>query len=338
MDPLRVGLVGYGRFGKLHAQALAKVSGAELKAICVGSKASAEEAKSSGAEVFLDYAEFLRKGGFDAVDIVSPNYLHARQATAAAAKGLHVLLEKPVATDLTEAKALVPAIAKSGVVAEVGLQYRYDPFWKEFKKVIGSGMVSSPTFAKIESWRGPFRQGSGGWRYDGARVGHQLLEQGVHYFDLAVWFFGMPARVSGFTDSPGTWKDGTYGTAVTVLDYRGGMKLLLVDTLNGHIGSVTASVTGGGAVMGVIQGGLDGSSTCWVRAMGKDGAFSSAEPQPLEELEGVRLEIEDFVKAVRDGSRPPVGIEDGYKAAALDMAAIRAIGEGKPVEVEKFLG
>jgi myo-inositol 2-dehydrogenase/D-chiro-inositol 1-dehydrogenase len=169
LDNLRVGLVGYGRFGRLHSEAISSTPGLEVKSICVGTKENADEIKKeSSADVYWDFDEFLGKGGLDAVDIVSPNYLHARQARSALAKGLHVLLEKPIATNLNDAEELLKRAAVAKSVVHVGLQYRYEPFWKEFKKAIGTGIVTSPTFAKFESWRGPFRSGSGEWRRSGA--------------------------------------------------------------------------------------------------------------------------------------------------------------------------
>jgi myo-inositol 2-dehydrogenase/D-chiro-inositol 1-dehydrogenase len=334
LDNLRVGLVGYGRFGRLHSEAISSTPGLEVKSICVGTKENADEIKKeSSADVYWDFDEFLGKGGLDAVDIVSPNYLHARQARSALAKGLHVLLEKPIATNLNDAEELLKRAAVAKSVVHVGLQYRYEPFWKEFKKAIGTGIVTSPTFAKFESWRGPFRSGSGDWRYDGARVGHQLLEEAVHYFDLAAWFFGMPSRVSGFTDSPETWNKGLFGTAVIILDYPSGLKVMLVDTLNGLMGHTTASVTGEGAMLGVMQAGLDGSTSCWVRVRDARGAFSTAVPVALEEIDGVKLELQDFVAAVRASSKPAITLEDGYRALRLDLAAISAIGSKSVVDI-----
>jgi myo-inositol 2-dehydrogenase / D-chiro-inositol 1-dehydrogenase len=334
LDNVRVGLVGYGRFGKLHAEAIRATPGLELRSICVGRKESVDESrKDSGAEVFWDFDEFLAKGKLDAVDIVSPNYLHAKHARAALARGLHVFLEKPIATELRNAKELMDRAAASNSVVQVGLQYRYEPFWREFKRAMDSGLILSPKFAKIESWRGPFRPGSGDWRYDGARVGHQLLEEAIHYFDLAVWLFGMPSRVSGFTDSPETWKKGLFGTAVVVLEYPSGIKLMLVDTLNGVMGHTTASVTGNGAMLGVMQAGMDGSTACWVRIRDAQGGFSGSTPRALPEVEGVKLELLDFVKTIKTGSKPPVTLKDGFNALRVDLAAISAVGSGSVVDL-----
>ena len=98
MDTLRVGLVGFGRFGKIHASAIDKLMGVKVASICVGSEESATEVKKqSDVPVYSNYDSFLSQGGFDIIDIVSPNYLHASQAISAMQKGKNVILEKPIA-------------------------------------------------------------------------------------------------------------------------------------------------------------------------------------------------------------------------------------------------
>src|ERR1700722_3364967 len=105
MDSLRFGLVGYGRFGKIHAEALSSTGAAEVSCVCVGSEEGAAEVrKLLGVDVYTDYDEFLEKGRMDVVDIVSPNHLHAAQAVKAIHKGMDVFLEKPMAVTIDEAR------------------------------------------------------------------------------------------------------------------------------------------------------------------------------------------------------------------------------------------
>src|SRR5271165_5250354 len=218
MDALKIGLVGYGRFGKIHAEAIAKLADVKVTAVCVGSAESAGEVKKQlDVPVYSNYDDFLSRGSFDVVDIVSPNYVHASQAIKAMEKGKNLILEKPIAINIDDARKILEVQKRTSAKVQVVFEYRYAPFWKSFKSALDDSLVSNPTFAKIESWRGPFRTGSKGWRYDGARVGHQLLEEAIHYFDLAVWYFGMPQKVSGFTDSPAIWSEGKFSTAVITL-------------------------------------------------------------------------------------------------------------------------
>src|SRR5579862_4348950 len=98
MDSLKIGLVGYGRFGKIHVSAIAKLANVNVTSVCVGSEESAAEAKKQlDVPVYSDFDKFLSQGGFDIVDIVSPNYLHSNQTISAMEKGKDVILEKPIA-------------------------------------------------------------------------------------------------------------------------------------------------------------------------------------------------------------------------------------------------
>ena len=161
---------------KFMLSAIAKLTDVKVTSICVGSEESAAEVKKQlDIPVYSDYDNFLSQGGFDVIDIVSPNYLHANQAISAMEKGKDVILEKPIAINIDDALRMLEVQKRTSAKVQVVFEYRYAPFWKSFKSALNEGLVTDPTFAKIESWRGPFRTGSKGWRYDGARVGHQLL-------------------------------------------------------------------------------------------------------------------------------------------------------------------
>jgi myo-inositol 2-dehydrogenase/D-chiro-inositol 1-dehydrogenase len=331
MDTVRVGLVGYGRFGKVHATAISSVPDAELSCVCVSSKERAEELKKSlSVDVYSDYTEFLEKGKMDLVDIVSPNYLHANQAIKAMQSGRDILLEKPIAISMDEAIQIVEEQKRSSRAVHVGLEGRYAPFMKAFKTCLEDGTLANPAFAKIESWRFPFRIGAGGWRYDGARVGHQLLEEAIHFFDAAVWFFGMPETVWGFTDSPKTWDQGTFATAVAVLEYPR-LKVMVLDSLAGMGEHLMITVTGEGAIIGMTESKSDGSSSAWVKKKDRAGSAGFENVKAVSEPETVALEIQDLVERLRAGEEPYVTLADGVRALSLDLAAISAIGSGSRV-------
>jgi myo-inositol 2-dehydrogenase/D-chiro-inositol 1-dehydrogenase len=332
MDTLRVGLVGFGRFGKIHASAIAKLADVKVTSICVGSEESAAEAKKQrDVPVYSDYDEFLSQGGFDVIDIVSPNYLHASQTISAMEKGKDVILEKPIAINIDDAMRILEVQKRTSAKVQVVFEYRYAPFWKSFKSALNEGLITDPTFAKIESWRGPFRIGSRGWRYDGARVGHQLLEEAIHYFDLAVWYFGMPQKVSGFTDSPSTWKEGKVSTAIITLEYSNGLKVLIEDSLNGVAGQNIVSASGQGAMIGMKYSGVESpEETAWIRIREKDGGYRAEMLKTNDEVDSMVLLLEDFVSKLRKGEEPSVSLSDGFNALSLDLSAISAIQSGAP--------
>src|ERR1700749_3463454 len=107
--PLKFGLIGFGAWGRCHANAIAKTKDAELAAINAPSDASRAAAHEAfpNAQVFGDYRELLARKDIELVDIVVPSYLHHEITSAALKAGKHVLLEKPMALSLEQCDNLI---------------------------------------------------------------------------------------------------------------------------------------------------------------------------------------------------------------------------------------
>ena len=127
---LRFGLVGTGRWGAVHAAVIAALPGAELAAVAVSSEASARRVEAElGVPGFAGWRTMLERAELDAVDVVALNAMHAEVTLAALEAGLHVLVEKPLATTLADCDAVVEAARRSGRVVAVGHELRYSPLW-----------------------------------------------------------------------------------------------------------------------------------------------------------------------------------------------------------------
>jgi predicted dehydrogenase len=139
------------------------------------------------ARVFADYRELMEGAGLDAVVISLPNAMHADAAIAALQRGLHVYLEKPLATDLAEANKLLRAWRESGRQAMIGFNYRFNPLHQEARKQIQSGRLGNLVAARsvfttashrLPEWKRT-RQGGGG----------VLLDLASHHVDLVRYWF-----------------------------------------------------------------------------------------------------------------------------------------------------
>ena len=122
----------------------------------------------------------LAQPGVDAVDVVTPNYLHAEIAIAALRAGKDVLLEKPMATTADDCDALLAAERDTGCLISVGHEFRQSEQWGRIKTLIDDDAIGDPLFLNINLFRNVYRSGAGSWRYDPARVGSWLLEEAVH--------------------------------------------------------------------------------------------------------------------------------------------------------------
>ena len=194
--PMQVGLVGYGAWGRHHARAIAGAPSARLAAIASsGADAAADWPE---AQHVADWRALLTDPAIEAVFVAVPNFLHAEVALAALAAGKHVLLEKPMALSLADCDRLVGAARASGRVLTIGHELRLSTQWGRMGALIAEGAIGRPMHVNVQLFRFPYRPGSGGWRYDAARVGSWILEETVHHFDLVFWWLaasGAPSTI-----------------------------------------------------------------------------------------------------------------------------------------------
>ena len=200
MPEVRCGLIGYGAWGQHHARAIRATGGARLTAICARSAQSVARARAEQpqARVYDDYREMLAQEELDLCDVVLPSDLHFQVSRDVLESGRHLLLEKPMALSLEHCSQLVRLAKARARVLAVGHELRMSSLWGKVKELIDGGEIGEPLYCLIELWRRPYRPGSGGWRYDISRVGDWILEEPIHFFDLARWYLagaGEPASV-----------------------------------------------------------------------------------------------------------------------------------------------
>ncbi len=327
---MRIGLIGYGAWGRCHASALLHLEGVTLASVlCQGAvSAAAAEAELPGIAVVRSL-EALLAHDLDAVDIVAPNHLHADLAVATLGVGRHVLLEKPLATTIADCERIIAASRGSGCLVNVTHEMRASPQWGRIRQEIAEGAIGRPRFASFTLFRHPFRAGSAGWRHDRARVGSWLLEEPVHFFDLLLWYFaesGDPVSLHAAGDGD------ALADNITVT----------VGFADSAAFTVTQMLGGFGHHCSLALSGTDGAVRAWWSA---DTARSAAPSFALEirrgrsEPEAVAIaasgeviELEAQLAAAVVGLRegrsvlPP---EEAMKSVRLCLAAEAACGSGQ---------
>src|SRR5262247_3204696 len=143
---LRAAVVGAGITGRNHAAVLADYHRSELVAVCSRQEAAAVGlAQKYGApHVFTDYRELLRLPELDAVIIATPDFAHYDLAAAAARAGKHVLIEKPLTTDLAQADHLVAEVRRAGVTGMTLFSHRWVPAYYLAKQRLAAGELGRP--------------------------------------------------------------------------------------------------------------------------------------------------------------------------------------------------
>ena len=224
MSKLRIGLIGAGGIGAHHAARYNRVQGAELTAVVDVDEARANAvAKEHGVpRVFTSVESALQSGAFDAVDICLPTWLHAEVTVAAANAGLHVLCEKPMATTLEEADAMISAARKAGVVLMIAQCRRYDNYWGTVRRALAEGAIGSPVvWRDVAGSNGP----GPAWFYDRRKGLGPLVDGAIHNYDFARTMFGEATSVyaTGRSFKPVTAPD----TGIAVVRFEKGDELQL---------------------------------------------------------------------------------------------------------------
>jgi predicted dehydrogenase len=205
MKTIRIGILGMGNMGKHHAAYLleGKVPRAQLAAVASTSPDKLASYRDRGVQVFDDATKLIRSGTVDAVLIATPHPQHPPQAMAALEAGLHVMVEKPIASHKADAERLMAAAAaRPKQVFAAMFQLRVEPRYLKIRKLIQDGDLGQLVRFNwiITDWfRTEAYYASGGWRATWkGEGGGVLLNQCLHQLDMLQWLCGMPSRVRGF--------------------------------------------------------------------------------------------------------------------------------------------
>lgn len=203
-SPIRVGIVGAGAIVQLsHLPAMARVDGIQPVAISDPDVGRGEAlAKEYDLLSYTDYAEMIQAGGLDAVLIAIPNHLHLDVTRAAAAAGLHVFTEKPVAHTLVDALAIKEATDVAGVVTQTGFNQRFREPVQMARRGIEAGVVGDVlSFRSVYSESYDLYPAASGYRYDLAQSGGaSILDLAIHRIDLARYLVGDIVEVCATID------------------------------------------------------------------------------------------------------------------------------------------
>jgi myo-inositol 2-dehydrogenase/D-chiro-inositol 1-dehydrogenase len=343
MPPLRFGLIGYGAWGSHHARAIAGVEGAELAAICSRSEAGRASAGKDHpqARIYADYRDLLSAEQLDVVDVVLPSDLHFTVGCDVLAAGRHLLLEKPMALGVAECDELIELAKRHGRLLAVGHELRLSSLWGKVKQLIDDGAIGEPLYALVELWRQPYRLGSGGWRYDLARVGNWVLEEPIHFFDLARWYFerwGDPLSVFAQANGRRADRPHLHDNFSAILTFPEGRYAVISQSLAGWQHHQVVKVTGTtGALVARWSGATDRTfepaHALELARGGDESPQNLLVDRPSGEVYELVDEIRAVARAVREGGRPPCTGEDGRWSVAMCLKACESLERGVPASM-----
>lgn len=327
---IRVGVLGCGRIGQVHATNLSLIRGAEVAAVSDAMPAAAEAlAREIGAEVRNTDA-IVAADDIDAVAICTPTDTHADLIEAAADAGKPIFCEKPVDLDADRVRRCLAKVAAAGIPLMIGFQRRFDPDFRALKDALDRGRVgpieqiaitsrdpAPPPIAYIERSGGLFR------------------DMTIHDFDMARFLLGRPVQRVMATGAclvdAEIGKAGDFDTAAVLMEAEGGALVTILNSRRATYGyDQRVEVLGSG---GMLQVGNHSAARLTV-----SNGEGFRDP-PLQDFfmeryrDAYAAEMDAFLDMIREGQPAPVTGADGLEALRLADAATESAENGVWVPV-----
>ena len=339
---LRYCLIGCGRVSRSHITA-ARNNGLEIAALCDINPAAVQESLGSmdvaGIPVYADYQAMLREIKPRLVAIATPSGLHAQMALDCLATGAHVIIEKPIAMNMVDARRISQAAEAASLVVGVNLQNRFNPAVTELKRAVEAGRFGAIYNASMQlNWhRGDDYYNSAAWRGTKALDGGAMMNQSIHGIDLLDWMLGgNPAQVTALTATLARGIE-SEDLGLALLRYPGGALASLTCTTLRYHGAEEQTLEINGA-RGCVR--LGGSSAHVVElwrfddnAPGEEAAMRRRFGKNPETVygHGHSLHYADVLRAINENSRPLVDAAEGSRALEIILGAYESAEKGRSV-------
>ncbi len=324
----RIGLIGLGRMGQIHAKSLAqRCPSAELACVVdVRPDVAAQVAESLGVPWSTHVEDMLSDDTISAVAVSTSTVSHAQLVELAARAGKHIFCEKPLSLDRGATIRALEAVENSGRKLQVGFHRRFDPDWAAVHERILAGELGQPYLfrASLRDMRSPqvaFLEGSGGF----------FLDVTIHDLDVARWLIGEVVEVSAHgaaLSDPGFAEVGDIDTAVVVLRFENGALGVIDGSRSAGYGyECSTEVMGSAATVRI--------DNPWLRnyEWRTPGLATHELPRDFEQRYPTAYaeELESFAACVRDDTPPKVTGRDALAAFDLAVAADRSWRTGSVV-------
>lgn len=336
--PLRIGIVGLGRLGKRHAEALAfRTRHCELVAACSPVEEERDFAKNQlGIQrVSDDFLTFLADPLLDAVVLVTPTSLHADQAIQALQAGKHVFIEKPLALNVADCeRVLSVSEERPNQVAMVGFVRRFDPSYLDAANAIERGDLGRPFLVRSQTC--DQNDPDGFFVRFAPTSGGIFMDCSVHDIDLARWLLGRPKALRAIATGTialhpalAEWNDVDNGLAI--VEFEGGAKAVFYASrtmAHGHETSTEVIGTAGKLTVG------EHAANNRVVFSDKNGVRHGVVKDFYERFEtAFGAEMASFVAACRGEQSLSLTLSDALEATRIGLAITRSLNSGMPEAV-----
>lgn len=331
MKPLRTAILGCGSFAHRHAGNIIRhPDDLQFVAFCDHRAANAQAfaaAYAPNAAIYTNFHTMLAKEGLDLLLICLPPFAHTDEVEACAARGVHILMEKPIALTSQDAWRMVAAAEAAAIHTQVGFMFRFGAAVEEMKRLISSGEAGRPGLMAARyfcnSLHAPW------WRLRD-KSGGQLVEQVIHMVDLMRYLLGEPTSIFSRQENLFHKEMADY----TVED----VSATIVSFVSGALGVIYAS---NGAIPNrwindykVVTQGITADFTNANNATFHSTQETGREPLLIAEERNVHdHELMDLVRAIRQGGTTRTPLREGALSLDLALAATRSAQERREVAI-----
>jgi UDP-N-acetylglucosamine 3-dehydrogenase len=317
---MRIGIVGAGGMGGVHARHHRNIPGAEVAVCDLEQEKASALAKKWGIGLKGSFEEVLAWA--DLVDLCTPTPSHLDLGLRTIAEGKALFVEKPIAGSLADAAKLVEEATRAGVPLMPGQVVRFFPEFETGNRLVHEGAIGKPGAARTRRGGG-MPQGHGLWFSDHALSGGVLLDLAIHDFDWLRWTLGEVESV--FSRSLGAQTGSGPDYALTTLKFEEGAVAHVEATWLDPAGfRTTFEVCGSGGMIEFDSRNAPSLRTHTPEARFAEGPLAGTDDPYYKQLSG-------FVAAIRENREPPVTGWDGLMAVAISEAALQSAREGRAV-------
>ena len=353
---ITTGIIGTGKVAHLHALALQRNPNSNFTAVLGRTPERTQAfADQYGVKAYTDLEAYVAESGVQASTICTPHPAHVDAAVPALESGMHLCIEKPLASSLEHCDAMLAAADKGNAKLGMVCQRRfYEPVMR-VKEAVDSGKIGNPILGMVTmlGWRDqdyydtdPWR---GTWSEEGGGV---LVNQAVHQLDLLLWFMGEVDELVGMWDNlnhPGIEVE---DTAVASLRFKNGAMghILVSNSFNPALFGKVSVLGATGAKVGVQTDGgqmfIPGMAAIsepplndfWT-VPGDEHLLEQFRSEDTERFESInpeehyhQLQIDDFIEAILEGREPCTTGLEGRNAVELFVGIYRAGRDGKAIK------
>jgi predicted dehydrogenase len=343
----KVGFIGAGGIARTHMNYLSKIEGVEICCAADVSEKALTQVKTEFKvpRVYADYKQMLKdEPDLDAIDICTPNGLHAPNTVAAPQAGKHVIVEKPLAMNAVEGQAMVDAARKAGKHLIIGFQHRFDGRTKVIRDQVASGSFGKVLYVRAQALR---RRGIPNWGVFGRKDlqgGGPMIDIGVHILETAHYIMGSPRpiSVSGNTwtyfgnkasDVASAWPNWDH-TTYTVEDLAVGMVRFDTDAMLTIESSFVAHIEKD--IFNIQIMGEKGGANWELGQLFSDhgGYMMNMTPSYIPKIDIFEYKIRHFVEVCRDGRKNEAPAEHGLMVQKMLDGVYASTERGREVPVE----